>query len=578
MQTFIPLMLVESSTTPIWIYILLMCGGLGALFIGMNMLQSSTEKIATKGLRKLFAKTANSKLTGLGIGTLATMIMQSSGATTVMVVGFVNAGAMTLAQATTYIMGANIGTTITAQLVALGGLSSNSFPLTEILIALTLVGVALRMIFGKKHPKIGLSGDLIAGLGLLFLGLETMTGNMKSLFLDNQGLKDFLTTMSNPFLLLLIGIVLTVLAQSSSAVTSIVLAMAMAGAVVGGSGNGVLYLILGSNIGSCSTALLSAIGSTANGKRASVIHLLFNVFGSVIFFIVLLCWPSAMEMTFARLFPNNPAIQIAMFHTFFNVVCSALFLPFTSFFVFLSNKIVREKKTKKKSDLLDERFLSTPELALSQAVAFYHLLGGEALRNLNDSLDAFLSKDVSRKSEIEEGETKVLKMAKELSSFLVAISSAGVSAESSSKISKMQLDIADLVRLSEIADNITGYTRHEVEDELVFSDIVLDQIKDMKAKLEEMFRATGEAFDSPSLEKLGKVSAYEDEIDNLRTAMVQGHLERLEKGTCKPQNSNTFLNLVSNLERCGDHLNFIAERSCSAYLPKGKEDSLTLHP
>ena len=578
MQTFIPLMLDSASSTPIWIPILLMLGGLGALFIGMNMLQASTEKLATKGLRKLFKKTANSKLAGLGIGTLATMIMQSSGATTVMVVGFVNAGAMTLAQATTYIMGANIGTTITAQLVALGGLSSDSFPLTEILIALTLVGVVLRMAFAKKHPKVALAGDLIAGLGLLFLGLETMTSNMKSLFLSNESLKTFLTTLTNPFLLLCIGILLTVLAQSSSAVTSIVLAMAMAGAVVGGSGNGVLYLILGSNIGSCSTALLSAIGSTANGKRASVIHLLFNVFGSLIFFIVLLCWPSAMEMTFARLFPNNPAVQIAMFHTFFNVVCSALFLPFTKFFVFLSEKIVRDKKGKDRSDILDERFLSTPELALSQAISFYHLLGGEALHNLNDSLDAFLAKDVSKKEEIEEGEKKVLKMSKELSSFLVAISSAGVSKESSAKISKMQLDIADIVRLSEIADNITGYTRHEVEDELSFSSIVLEEVVTMKSKLGEMFVATKEAFDNPSLEKLGKVSAYEDEIDALRTSMVQGHLERLEKGACKPQNSNTFLNLVSNLERCGDHLNFIAERSCSACLPKDKEDSLTLHP
>ncbi len=578
MRTFIPLMLDSASSTPIWIPILLMLGGLGALFIGMNMLQASTEKLATKGLRKLFKKTANSKLAGLGIGTLATMIMQSSGATTVMVVGFVNAGAMTLAQATTYIMGANIGTTITAQLVALGGLSSDSFPLTEILIALTLVGVVLRMFFAKKHPKVALAGDLIAGLGLLFLGLETMTSNMKSLFLSNESLKTFLTTLTNPFLLLCIGILLTVLAQSSSAVTSIVLAMAMAGAVVGGSGNGVLYLILGSNIGSCSTALLSAIGSTANGKRASVIHLLFNVFGSLIFFVVLLCWPSAMEMTFAKLFPNNPAVQIAMFHTFFNVVCSALFLPFTRFFVFVSEKIVRNKKGKDKSDILDERFLSTPELALSQAISFYHLLGGEALHNLNDSLDAFLTKDVSKKEEIEEGEKKVLRMSKELSSFLVAISSAGVSKESSAKISKMQLDIADIVRLSEIADNITGYTHHEVEDELSFSSIVLEEVVTMKNKLGEMFVATKEAFDSPSLEKLEKVSAYEDEIDALRTSMVQGHLERLEKGACKPQNSNTFLNLVSNLERCGDHLNFIAERSCSVCLPKDKEDSLTLHP
>ena len=319
MKTAIPLF-ADSASTPIWIPILLMIGGLGALFVGMNMLQASTEKLATGGLKKLFAKTAKSKFAGVGIGTLATMIMQSSGATTIMVVGFVNAGVMSLVQAATYIMGANIGTTITAQIVALGGLNSSSFPLTEIIISLTMVGVLLRLFFAKKFPKVALAGDMVTGLGLLFLGLETMTSNMQSLFLSNEGLKDALTSLTNPFLLLLIGIVLTALAQSSSAVTSIVLAMAMAGAVVGGHGNGVLYLILGSNIGSCSTALLSAIGSTTNGKRASVIHLLFNVFGSLIFFILLLCWPGAMESTFERWFPGNPAIQIAMFHTFFNLI------------------------------------------------------------------------------------------------------------------------------------------------------------------------------------------------------------------------------------------------------------------
>ena len=296
-----------------------------------------------------------------------------------MVVGFVNAGVMSLVQAATYIMGANIGTTITAQIVALGGLNSSSFPLTEIIISLTMVGVLLRLFFAKKFPKVALAGDMVTGLGLLFLGLETMTSNMQSLFLSNEGLKDALTSLTNPFLLLLIGIVLTALAQSSSAVTSIVLAMAMAGAVVGGHGNGVLYLILGSNIGSCSTALLSAIGSTTNGKRASVIHLLFNVFGSLIFFILLLCWPGAMESTFEKWFPGNPAIQIAMFHTFFNLICTILFLPFTKGLVFLATKIVPEKGKRSESDLLDPRFLTTPELALTQAISYYHIMAKAAL-------------------------------------------------------------------------------------------------------------------------------------------------------------------------------------------------------
>ncbi len=564
--------LIESETTPIWIPILLMLGGLGALFIGMSMLQSSTEKLATSGLRKLFAKTANSRLAGVGIGTLATMIMQSSGATTVMVVGFVNAGAMTLLQATTYIMGANIGTTITAQIVALGGISSSSFPLTQIIIALTLLGVILKMAFQKKHPKVGLSGDFIAGLGLLFLGLETMTTNLQTLFLTNEGLTSFLTSLSNPFLLLLIGILLTALAQSSSAVTSIVLAMAMAGAVIGGSGNGVLYLILGSNIGSCATALLSSIGSTANGKRAAVIHLLFNVFGSLLFFVALICWPSAMESTFAKLFPGNPAVQIAMFHTFFNLVCTIIFLPFAKGFVFLANKIVKEKKEGETNDLLDPRFLETPELALSQAISFYHLMANQSLADLNDSLSAFFDKDKSKQETIKESETKVLKMSKELSSFLASISSKGVMKESSERISKMQLDIADIVRLTEVADNIAKYTVHEVDDGLEFSPIVEEGLKQMQEKLNSMYTAVSSIIDHPDASMHKRVKELENEIDDLRGKLVKGHLERLENGQCKPQNSNIFINLVGNLERCGDHLNFIAERNC-AQLP-GEQDSL----
>ena len=552
MKTAIPLF-ADSASTPIWIPILLLIGGLGALFVGMNMLQASTEKLATGGLKKLFAKTAKSKFAGVGIGTLATMIMQSSGATTIMVVGFVNAGVMSLVQAATYIMGANIGTTITAQIVALGGLNSSSFPLTEIIIS------------------------LVTGLGLLFLGLETMTTNMQSMFLSNEGLKDVLTSLANPFLLLLIGIVLTALAQSSSAVTSIVLAMAMAGAVVGGHGNGVLYLILGSNIGSCSTALLSAIGSTTNGKRASVIHLLFNVFGSLIFFIILLCWPAAMESTFERWFPGSPAIQIAMFHTFFNLICTFLFLPFTKGLVFLATKIVPEKGKHSEADLLDPRFLTTPELALTQAISYYHIMAKAALDDLNISLQAFMDKK-QEKEKVDGEETRVLRMSRDLSSFLVQIAAKGVSPESQKRISRMQLDIADIVRLTEVADNITGYTRHEVEENLIFSPVVMTELQAMQKNINTMFAQTTLIVDHPDLERLKKTRAMEDAIDDQRTQMVHGHLKRLENGECKPQSSNVFINLVGNLERCGDHLNFIAERSCSDLLPQNNDDVISLHP
>ncbi len=540
--------------------VLLILGALGAFLVGMELLQSATEKLATTGLKKLFAKTSKNPLVGLGIGTLATMIMQSSGATTVMVVGFVNAGVMSLAQATAYIMGANIGTTITAQIVALGNL-----PISQVMIALTLVGVAMKMIFSKKKPKVADIGLLIVGLGLLFLGLEVMTGNMKEI-IQNSSFSTFLSELNNPFLLLFIGIVATAAVQSSSAITSIIIAMALAGATIGSGGNAPLFLILGTNIGSTATALLSAIGSTTNGKRAAVIHFLFNVFGSVLFFILLVLVPGFNDVTFNAWFKDSPQTSIAMFHTFFNVCCTILFLPLTKFFVKLAALIIPEKVDKNAEgddELIDERFLKNTAIAYAQAIKYYHLIAKKALADLNLAIDAFVNRDLSKKEEIDNIQEEVLKMTRNLTTFIVKIQSLGVTEEAYSRLSKMQLDIADLVRLTEVADNITGYTAHEVNESLNFSKIVYEQLATMKRLLNEQFANTEIIVENPSLELLEKTSKVEDEIDALRTSMVNSHMERLAKGECQPQNSNIFVNLVGNLERCGDHFNFICERSCS---------------
>jgi phosphate:Na+ symporter len=541
-------------------WILLILGGLGAFLVGMKLLQESTEKLATSSLKRLFNKTASNPLIGVGIGTLATMIMQSSGATTVMVVGFVNAGAMSLVQATGYIMGANIGTTITAQIVALGDL-----PISQIFIALTLVGVFLSMFFSKKAQKVSLAGDLVCGLGLLFLGLFVMTENMQEIFNSSTAVSDWLTNITNPFLLLLIGLFLTAAVQSSSAITSIIIAMAMAGVVIGGEGNGVLYVILGSNIGSTTTALISAIGSTTNGKRAAVIHFLFNVFGALLFFIILVFVPKFNEYTFESWFANSPQEQIAMFHTFFNVTCTVLFLPFTKVFVRLSELIVPEPKKASQAatiDILDERFLKNPGIAFNQAIMFYHLIAKKSLEDLNTAIDAFVSKDKEAKGKIDSIEQEVLNMSKQLVSFNVKILSAGVSEDANMRLSKMQLDIADIIRLTEVADNITGYTIHEVDEGLSFSPIVFDQIRKMKDLLNSQFTNADIITEKPAIDTLEKARTLEDEIDNLRTEMISGHMQRLSTGECHPANSDVFINLVGNLERCGDHFNFICERAC----------------
>lgn len=551
--------------------VLMILGGLGALLVGMEILQQSTEKLATTGLKKLFSKTSKNPFVGLGIGTLATMIMQSSGATTVMVVGFVNAGVMSLTQATAYIMGANIGTTITAQIVALGDL-----PITPIIISLTLVGILMKMFLNKNHPKVADIGMLIVGLGVLFLGLEVMESNMETLLTDS--VTNFLQQITNPFLLLVIGIVTTVAFQSSSAITSIIIALIMAAGYNIFPGNAVLFIILGTNIGSTSTALISSIGSTTSGKRAAMIHLIFNTLGSIIFFIILVCVPNFYDVTFGAWFKSSPQTAIAMFHTFFNVVCTIIFMPLTKFIVKLASIMVPERKhADNQSDIdamLDERFLENTAIAYSQAVSYYHKLYQIAKEDLDLAIKAFLEKDTSKEKNVDDTESRVLQMTKNLTSFVIKIQALGVSEEIYSKLSQMLLDATDLIRLTEVADNLTGYTNHVVNDDLTFSDIVKEQILQMQSLLTQQFEIVQKIVDEPSLDLLAQEHAIEDKVDDLRTEMVRSHMERLKDNICAPENSSIFINLVSNLERCGDHFNFVSERACAKLL--GNSDSINL--
>ena len=363
--------------------------GLGAFLFGFKILSDNIEKLATNRLRSWFDKTGKSRLAGVGIGTAVTAIIQSSSATTVMVVGFVNAGLMSLFQATTVIMGANIGTTITAYIASMA-----EIPLIEFVTAFTCVGVFMNML--SKSDKVKTVGLMLAGLGLVFLGLEYMSGAM-SIYKDSPEFQHFLTTVSNPFLLLLIGVIFTAIVQSSSAVTSLVIVMVGQGLVIGNGGNDVLFLILGSNIGTCITAILSSIGANTNAKRASLIHLMFNVFGSVIFTVFLLCWPTFMQDTLIAWFPGAAGLQIALFHTFFNVVCTCIFLPMANVFVKIATRIIPDKKGAGQvagdSVLLDERFIKTPSVAVSQANKAATRMAELAMQSMRIALEGFVLGD-----------------------------------------------------------------------------------------------------------------------------------------------------------------------------------------
>ncbi len=540
-----------------WSFIELLAG-LGAFLLGFKILSDNIERLATNKLRRWFDKTSKSRLAGVGIGAGVTAIIQSSSATTVMVVGFVNVGLMSLYQATAIIMGANIGTTITAQIASL-----QAFNFIGFITVFTCLGVFMEML--SKNEKVKTVGLMLAGLGLVFLGLECMSGAME-IFRDSLKFREFLQSVGNPFLLLLIGVGFTALVQSSSAVTSIVIVMVGSGMTIGNGGNDVLFLILGSNIGTCITAILSSIGANTNAKRASLIHLMFNVFGSVIFTIFLLCWPSFMDMTLARWF-TAPETRVAMFHTFFNVICTIIFLPFTKVFVKIATTVIRDKKTaaggvkaagKPAATLLDARFLGTPSIAIAQANKETAIMAGLAMESLDTAFKAFLEGDESAKAKVEEINGKVAETGRQIVDYLIKISSTDVMTEDEKTISAIHHATGDILRIGELADNITKYTRNCKRDGIEFSAGVIRSLEQMYEKITDLYQNTLEVFDNKDITALKAVDATEEEIDNSRRAIINDHIKRLNEGKCKPESSGVFINLVGNLERAADHLTYVA--------------------
>lgn len=532
--------------------------GCGVFLLGFKLLSDNMEKLAGNGLKRLFNKTSDKKLVGVGLGAAATAVVQSSAITTVMVIGFVNTGIMSLKQAATIIMGANIGTTITAQIVALQAFNLNVF-----FMAFAFAGMAMNM-FSKKD-KVRLAGIALAGLGIVFVGLDVMSGAMEGERI-HAALETVLSKATNPFFLLFIGVAFTALIQSSSAVTTIIIAMAMQGLIVGGGGNAVLYVILGSNIGSCVTALISSIGTSVNARRASIIHLLFNVIGTVIFMVVLLIFPQFQEKTFERWF-SSPETQIAMFHTFFNVLCTLMFLPFTNVLVKLAMLIVPETKTEEKAEesesgakfvYMDKRFLNSPALAISQLKKETFRMADMAMASLATAFNGFIRRDVSTVENVAANNEKIADLSKSISDYLVKVSAAGPSLEDEKKISALHNNVGDIVRISELADNLTKYTRKTINENLTFSPVVGTKLSEMYALLQEQYSLVKRIVLMKEYNIMNESDETEDRVDNMRRSLIADHIDRMQRGECNAENNPVFINLVSNLERVGDHLNYVA--------------------
>lgn len=537
-----------------YLYALLsLLGGLGAFLMGVSALSDNTEKLANSKIKDLFNKTSKNKLVGVGIGAVTTAIVQSSGITTVMIVGLVNAGIMSLFQATTMIMGANIGTTITAQLASL-----SQFDFMRFALPLAFIGMMIYMIAKKEKYKT--VGYMLAGLGLIFVGLDFMSAAIEPIK-NKPELVNLFTNIKNPFLLLFIGLALTALTQSSSVVTSILIVLATDGLIIGGGGNSVLYVILGTNIGSCVTALISSIGTSKNARRASLIHLMFNTFGSIIFFIFFTCWPSFMDATFVRWFPGVPGTQIAMFHTAFNVICTILFLPFTALFVRLSKFVIRDKKEETAvpgEKYLDERMLATPGVALDAVGrSVLHLLD-MSIASLDIAFDGFKAKDESVTKNVEDNNEHIAEQSRYITDYLIKVSSQNIGLNEEKLISAMHNNVGDIVRISELAENVTKYTRRTVRDNLSFSSYVNGKLEEMLVYIRELSEMTKKFVTEKNFTLIKDIDEAEDRIDAMRKKLLNDHIARLNSGECKPESSSVFINLVCNLERVGDHVNYIA--------------------
>lgn len=533
--------------------VVLLLVGLGVFLLGFKFLGDSIEKLSASKMRALFHKAAGNRFAGVGIGALATAIVQSSSVTTVMVVGFVNAGVMTLTQAAAVIMGANIGTTITGWLVWL-----NQFNVMMYAMLLTLVGLVMTMV--TKNNKVNTAGTLIASLGLVFVGLEIMSGSMAGVAKE-PFVEDALTSVTNPLLLLLIGAGITAIVQSSSAVTSVLIVMAQNGLLIGGGGNGILFVILGTNIGTCITAVLSSIGANTNAKRACLYHLMFNVIGSIIFLIVFWIWGGFYDDVLMQWF-HNDTTSITFFHTMFNVICTCLYLPFIKYLVKLTEIMIPDRKKKSKvqsgEGFMDKRLLVTPSLALGQLVKQTTYTAGVAIKCLNNAVAGFIAKDDSKLADMTADVNKVGELSREITDYLLEISAMDISLNEEKLVNVLHRDNIDVVRIADIAENIVGYTHKAIDETLTFSEVVKHDLNRLMSLINEQYELVVNIVENNDLLKIKQSDEIEREIDATKKRLLDEHIERMSRGECNAENNSLFVSLISNLERVGDHLSLMA--------------------
>ena len=535
--------------------ILTMIGGLALFLYGMSVMGDALERSAGGKLELMLGKLTSSKLAGLLTGMGVTAVIQSSSATTVMVVGFVNSGLMTLKQSIHVIMGANIGTTVTAWILSLGGISGDSWYIkllkpSSFTPILALIGIAIFM-FTKSKKKKDVA-TILLGFAVLMFGMETMTGAVKGLT-DVPGFKELFVLFQNPILGVIAGALLTAALQSSSASVGVLQALAATGALTYG---GAVPIIMGQNIGTCITALLASVGTNKNARRASLVHLSFNVIGTVVWLAVFSIVKGI--ATPAILGEGATRAGIAVIHSIFNVACTVLLLPMAGLLEKLVYKLIPEDKQTDDVSELDERLLATPAVALERSHALTLEMAHLSAKAIRDAVDCLSEYSEDKALSIREAEDKTDHYEDIIGSYLVKLSLRNLSEADGASASMLLRAIGDFERLSDHAVNILESAEELREKGIVFTEGAKVEMDSLSKATLEIVSLAHACFVENNLDVANCVEPLEQVIDKMKEFLRAQHIERLRLGKCSIEAGFVWSDLITNMERVSDHCSNIA--------------------
>ncbi|RDY28021.1 Na/Pi cotransporter family protein [Romboutsia weinsteinii] len=523
-------------------------GGLGMFLYGMNMMGDGLQKSAGTKLKRIIELLTSNVLMGVIVGALVTAIIQSSSATTVMVVGFVNAGIMTLPQAIGVIMGANIGTTITAQLVSLDLVG----------LAPVALGIGIVMYLFSSKPKVKTAAEILIGFGILFTGMDFMKEAVKPLA-EFSGFTNALVTFGKqPILGVLLGFGITAIVQSSSASMGMLLALSSQGLIPLSAALPILY---GENIGTCVTSLISSIGASKNARRAATMHLVFNIIGTLIFMLVL---SKPITMIVTNLDPTDVSRQIANSHTLFNIINVIVLLPFAKLIVKLTMKLIPEREDEKEDaktvKYIDERMMETPAIALSNTFKETLRMGDKAKTALSNAMDGFVGKSQEKVNKSLEEEKVINILQKTILNYLLKLSKTSLNNESRETVDELFNTVNDIERVGDHAENIAELAASAIEKDLKLSKEGTEELIEMYNKVMEAYSSALECMKNSDIDLACRVIKMEEQVDIMEKRCRKNHMNRLNSSSCTIDTGVIYLDLISNLERISDHAVNIAER------------------